>query len=91
MAELAARARFRVVDAAELEAAGEGGYDAAFIFEARHDMARPVEALAASRAETPSAAAGTALCLGCAGGPSRPGSPACASCRWTTTSGGSTS
>ena len=35
---------------ARLEAAGEGGYDAAFIFEALHDMARPVEALAASRA-----------------------------------------
>jgi hypothetical protein len=54
-------------DAAELGAAGEGGYDAAFIFEALHDMARPVEALVAiralpaSRAETPSVAAGTAL------------------------------
>ena len=44
------RVRFRVVDAAELGAAGEGGYDAAFIFEALHDMARPVEALAAVRA-----------------------------------------
>jgi SAM-dependent methyltransferase/predicted transcriptional regulator len=44
------RVRFRTVDAAELGAAGEGGYDAAFIFEALHDMARPVEALAAVRA-----------------------------------------
>ena len=42
--------RFRVADAAELGAAGQGGYDAAFIFEALHDMARPVEALAAIRA-----------------------------------------
>jgi hypothetical protein len=47
---LADRVRFRVVDAAELGAAGEGGYDAAFVFEALHDMARPVEALAAIRA-----------------------------------------
>jgi hypothetical protein len=39
-----------VTDAAELGAAGEGGYAAAFIFEALHDMARPVEALAAIRA-----------------------------------------
>ena len=44
------RVRFRVVDAAELGAAGEGGYGAAFIFEALHDIARPVEALAAVRA-----------------------------------------
>ena len=44
------RVRFRVADAAELGAAGEGGYDAAFVFEALHDMARPVEALAAVRA-----------------------------------------
>lgn len=44
------RVRFRVVDAAELGAAGEGGYDAAFIFEALHDMARPVDALRAARA-----------------------------------------
>jgi len=44
------RVRFRVIDAAELGAAGEGGYGAAFIFEALHDMARPVEALAAVRA-----------------------------------------
>jgi predicted transcriptional regulator len=44
------RVRFRVVDAAELQAAGEGGYDAAFVFEALHDMARPVEALQAIRA-----------------------------------------
>ena len=35
-------------DEAGLGAAGEGGYDAAFVFEALHDMARPVEALAAS-------------------------------------------
>jgi SAM-dependent methyltransferase/predicted transcriptional regulator len=42
--------RFRTVDAAELGAAGEGGYDAAFVFEALHDMARPVEALTAIRA-----------------------------------------
>jgi hypothetical protein len=34
---------------AGLGAAGEGGYDAAFIFEALHDMASPVEALAAIR------------------------------------------
>jgi hypothetical protein len=44
------RVRFRVADAAELGAAGEGGYDAAFVFEALHDMTRPVEALAAVRA-----------------------------------------
>ena len=49
-AGVADRVRFRVVDAAELGAAGEGGYDAAFVFEALHDMARPVEALAAIRA-----------------------------------------
>jgi 2-polyprenyl-3-methyl-5-hydroxy-6-metoxy-1,4-benzoquinol methylase/predicted transcriptional regulator len=49
-AGVADRVRFRVVDAAELGAAGEGGYDAALIFEALHDMARPVEALAAIRA-----------------------------------------
>jgi 2-polyprenyl-3-methyl-5-hydroxy-6-metoxy-1,4-benzoquinol methylase/predicted transcriptional regulator len=49
-AGVADRVRFRVADAAELGAAGEGGYDAAFIFEALHDMARPVEALAAIRA-----------------------------------------
>ena len=49
-AGVADRVRFRVVDAAELGAAGEGGYDAAFIFEALHDMARPVEALEAVRA-----------------------------------------
>jgi SAM-dependent methyltransferase len=44
------RLRFRTVDAAELGAAGEGGYAAAFIFEALHDMARPAEALASIRA-----------------------------------------
>jgi predicted O-methyltransferase YrrM len=49
-AGVADRVRFRVVDAAELGAAGEGGYDAAFIFEALHDMARPVDALRAARA-----------------------------------------
>jgi 2-polyprenyl-3-methyl-5-hydroxy-6-metoxy-1,4-benzoquinol methylase/predicted transcriptional regulator len=50
VAGVADRVRFRVVDAAELQAAGEGGYDAAFVFEALHDMARPVEALQAIRA-----------------------------------------
>jgi 2-polyprenyl-3-methyl-5-hydroxy-6-metoxy-1,4-benzoquinol methylase len=49
-AGVADRVRFEVVDAAELGAAGGGGYDAAFVFEALHDMARPVEALAAARA-----------------------------------------
>jgi SAM-dependent methyltransferase len=49
-AGVAGQVRFRVADAAELGAAGEGGYDAAFIFEALHDMARPVEALEAIRA-----------------------------------------
>ncbi|HYJ72401.1 MAG TPA: class I SAM-dependent methyltransferase [Actinomycetota bacterium] len=49
-AGVADRVRFRAVDAAEPGAAGEGGYDAAFVFEALHDMARPVEALAAIRA-----------------------------------------
>jgi SAM-dependent methyltransferase/predicted transcriptional regulator len=49
-AGVADRVRFRTADAAELGAAGEGGYDAAFIFEALHDMARPAEALAAIRA-----------------------------------------
>jgi SAM-dependent methyltransferase/predicted transcriptional regulator len=49
-AGVADRVRFRVVDAAELRAASEGGYDAAFVFEALHDMARPVEALTAIRA-----------------------------------------
>jgi SAM-dependent methyltransferase len=44
------RVRFQRVDAAELGAAGGGGYDAAFVFEALHDMARPVEALEAIRA-----------------------------------------
>jgi hypothetical protein len=47
---VADRVRFQVVDAAELEAAGGGGYDDAFIFEALHDMAGPVEALRAVRA-----------------------------------------
>jgi SAM-dependent methyltransferase/predicted transcriptional regulator len=49
-AGVADRVRFRVVDAAELQAAGEGGHDVAFVFEALHDMARPVEALQAIRA-----------------------------------------
>jgi 2-polyprenyl-3-methyl-5-hydroxy-6-metoxy-1,4-benzoquinol methylase len=49
-AGVADRVRFEVADAAELAAAGEGGYDAAFVFEALHDMARPVEALRAVRA-----------------------------------------
>jgi SAM-dependent methyltransferase len=49
-AGLADRVRFQVVDAAELRMAGESGYDAAFVFEALHDMARPVEALEAIRA-----------------------------------------
>jgi SAM-dependent methyltransferase/predicted transcriptional regulator len=44
------RVRFQRLDAAELGVAGGGGYDAAFIFEALHDMARPVEALEAIRA-----------------------------------------
>jgi 2-polyprenyl-3-methyl-5-hydroxy-6-metoxy-1,4-benzoquinol methylase len=48
-AGVADRVRFRVVDAAELGASGEGDYDAALIFEALHDMARPAEALAAVR------------------------------------------
>jgi 2-polyprenyl-3-methyl-5-hydroxy-6-metoxy-1,4-benzoquinol methylase len=42
------RVRFRSVDAADL--AGEERYDLVTIFEALHDMARPVEALAAARA-----------------------------------------
>jgi SAM-dependent methyltransferase/predicted transcriptional regulator len=49
-AGVADRVRFRTVDAAELGAAGEGGYAAAFVFEALHDMARPAEALQAIRA-----------------------------------------
>jgi SAM-dependent methyltransferase len=49
-AGVAGRVRFQVVDAAELGVAGEGGYAAAFVFEALHDMARPVEALEAIRA-----------------------------------------
>jgi SAM-dependent methyltransferase len=49
-ADVAGRVRFQVVDAAELGVAGEGGYAAAFVFEALHDMARPVEALEAIRA-----------------------------------------
>ena len=48
-AGVAGRVRFEVADAAELGAAGGGVYDAAFVFEALHDMARPVEALRALR------------------------------------------
>ncbi|MGH8895961.1 MAG: SAM-dependent methyltransferase [Egibacteraceae bacterium] len=47
-AGVADRVRFRQLDAADLPARGD--YDAAFIFEALHDMARPVEALRAVRA-----------------------------------------
>jgi SAM-dependent methyltransferase len=48
-AGVADRVRFQVADAAALGAAGAGGYDAVFVFEALHDMARPVEALRALR------------------------------------------
>ena len=41
------RVRFSVVDAADL--GGVGGYDLVTIFEALHDMARPVDALSAAR------------------------------------------
>jgi len=41
------RVRFSVADAADL--GGAGGYDLVTIFEALHDMARPVEALSAAR------------------------------------------
>ena len=47
-AGVADRVRFRVVGAA-----GEGGYDAAFIFEALHDMARPVDQIAAGQSFVP--------------------------------------
>ena len=73
-AGVADRVRFEVADASELGAAGAGGYDAAIVFEALHDMARPVEpsgpcwpsggvVIVADEkvAETPSVAAGTAL------------------------------
>jgi ubiquinone/menaquinone biosynthesis C-methylase UbiE len=50
------RARFEVLDAAE---AAPGRYDLVCCFEALHDMAHPVEALAAMRAMT--AAGGTVL------------------------------
>lgn len=47
-AERGVDVRFEAVDAAEL--ASDGPFDAAFIFEALHDMARPVEVLKAARA-----------------------------------------
>ena len=47
-ADLAGRVRFAVVDAADPGPAGR--YDLVTIFEALHDMARPVEALRAARA-----------------------------------------
>ena len=46
-AGVADRVTFRVHDATEPPSAGE--YDAAFVFEALHDMARPVAALAGAR------------------------------------------
>ena len=46
--EVAARVRFAVVDAADPDLPGR--YDLVTIFEALHDMSRPVEALAAARA-----------------------------------------
>jgi 2-polyprenyl-3-methyl-5-hydroxy-6-metoxy-1,4-benzoquinol methylase len=46
-AGLSDRVRFSVTDAADL--GGAGGYDLLTIFEALHDMSRPVEALSAAR------------------------------------------
>jgi len=46
-AGVADRVRFSVADAADL--GGAGGYDLVTIFEALHDMSRPVEALSAGR------------------------------------------
>jgi SAM-dependent methyltransferase len=46
-AGLSDRVRFSVTDAADL--GGAGGYDLVTIFEALHDMARPVDALSAAR------------------------------------------
>jgi SAM-dependent methyltransferase len=46
-AGVADRVRFSVTDAADLR--GPGGYDLVTIFEALHDMSRPVEALNAAR------------------------------------------
>src|SRR5215218_9390108 len=46
-AGVADRVRFSITDAADL--GGAGGYDLVTIFEALHDMARPVEALSAAR------------------------------------------
>ncbi len=47
-AGLGDRVRFEVV-ATPTRTSGEAGYDVAFYFEALHDMAHPVEALAATR------------------------------------------
>ena len=47
MAGVADRVRFSVADAADL--GGAGDYDLVTIFEALHDMARPVDALSAAR------------------------------------------
>jgi predicted O-methyltransferase YrrM len=46
-AGVADRVRFSVTDAADL--GGQGGYDLVTIFEALHDMSRPVDALSAAR------------------------------------------
>jgi predicted O-methyltransferase YrrM len=46
-AGVADRVRFSVADAADL--GGAGGYDLVTIFEALHDMSRPVDALSAAR------------------------------------------
>ena len=46
-AGVADRVRFSVTDAADL--GGPGGYDLVTIFEALHDMSRPVDALSAAR------------------------------------------
>jgi SAM-dependent methyltransferase len=48
-AEVADRVRFRTVDGASLVAEDGQPYDAAFAFECVHDMARPVDVLAAVR------------------------------------------
>ena len=46
-AGVADRVRFSVTDAADL--GGAGGYDLVMIFEALHDVSRPVDALSAAR------------------------------------------
>ena len=46
-AGVADRVRFSVTDAADL--GGAGGYDLVMIFEALHDMSRPIDALSAAR------------------------------------------